>query len=224
MDRAGIPTAKWSAFSEQLAARRYVEQHPLPVVIKANGLAAGKGVAVCRTAGEALGFLDHVMTGRAFGDAGSQVVIEEYLAGPEMSAFAVCDGDKAVMTAPACDYKTIGDGDTGPNTGGMGAYSPPEFAASAGSETVHDLVFAPVLRQMAADGNPFRGILYAGLVMTAEGPKVLEFNCRMGDPEAQVVLPRLEGDLLASVLSVASGGPTDTAPLRWTTALASASL
>ena len=215
MDRAGVPTAQWGAFSDLPAARQFVEEHPLPVVIKANGLAAGKGVAICRTMDEALGFLDHAMASRAFGDAGDQVVVEEYLVGLELSAFAVCDGERAMMTAPACDYKTVGDGDTGPNTGGIGSYSPPEFARGADSFAVHDLVFAPVLRQLAADGNPFHGILYAGLIVTADGPRVLEFNCRMGDPEAQVVLPRLEGDLLASVLPVAAGGHVNPAQLRW---------
>jgi phosphoribosylamine--glycine ligase len=205
MDRAGVPTARWETFTEAADAKRYVLEQPMPVVVKADGLAAGKGVAVCQTVEDATAFIDQAMALDAFGEAGSRIVIEECLVGTEVSAFALCDGTKAAMTVPACDYKPIGDGNTGPNTGGMGSYSPSEFVSSADLRAVHDDVFVPVLAQMRADGNPFRGILYAGLMVHSEGTKVLEFNCRMGDPEAQVVLPRLRGDLLASAISIAEG-------------------
>ncbi len=205
MDRAGVQTARWKTFTDAADAKTYVLEQPMPLVVKADGLAAGKGVAVCQTVEEATTFIDQAMVLGAFGEAGVRVVIEECLVGTEVSAFALCDGSRALLTVPACDYKPIGDGDTGPNTGGMGSYSPSEFVSGDDLQAVHDDVFVPVLAQMRADGNPFRGILYAGLMVNSDGAKVLEFNCRMGDPEAQVVLPRLRGDFLASAMSIAEG-------------------
>ncbi len=215
MDQTGVPTASWRSFTDPAAAQRFVESHALPVVVKADGLTAGKGVAVCETVAGAQEFIELLMNRRRFGDAGVSIVIEECLVGTEVSAFALCDGERAVMLAAACDYKAIGDGDTGPNTGGMGSYSPPEAAIGVDLVDIYDRTIAPVLGRMAANGNPFRGILYAGLMFTAQGPKVLEFNSRVGDPEAQVVLPRLDGDFLAWVKSVAEGGPADLEPLSW---------
>ncbi len=214
MDRAGVPTARWKSFTESADAKRYVLEQPMPLVVKADGLAAGKGVAVCQTVDEATAFIDQAMVLGAFGEAGARIVIEECLVGIEVSAFALCDGTEALLTVPACDYKPVGDGDTGPNTGGMGSYSPSEFVSSDDLRAVHNDVFVPVLDQMRADGNPFRGILYAGLMVNADGAKVLEFNCRMGDPETQVVLPRLRGDLLASAISISEGSVPST-DLEW---------
>ena len=214
MDRVGISTANWASFDDASEARRHIEAQSMPIVIKANGLAAGKGVAVCRTVEEATAFVDDAMIQRAFGDAGARIIVEECLVGAEVSAFALCDGEQAVLTAPACDYKAIADGDIGPNTGGMGSYSPSEFVSDTDLKTVHDRVFNPILREMAADGTPFRGILYAGLMVTADGLRVLEFNCRMGDPEAQVVLPRLRGDLLSAVMAT-SRGSVKSLRLEW---------
>lgn len=205
MERSGVATAKWRTFDAYEPARSYISEHPLPLVVKADGLAAGKGVAVCNTHDEALRFLDEVMHARAFGDAGSRVIVEEALVGMEASAFALCDGERVLMTVPACDYKRIDDDDRGSNTGGMGSYSPPEFLDDSAIQSIQSDVFEPVLRRMAADGNPYKGVIYAGLMMTADGPKVLEFNCRMGDPETQVVLPRMSSDLLPVAQAAATG-------------------
>jgi phosphoribosylamine--glycine ligase len=187
MQAAGIPTAA-----------RLDEARP-PCVIKADGLAAGKGVFVCRSQRDA----DvAVQRARAIGDS---IVIEELLEGDEASLFAVCDGERALALPAARDYKRLESGDRGPNTGGMGAYSPVETLGEAETERLVDLVHRPVLAELAARGTPFTGLLYAGLMLTEAGPRVLEFNCRFGDPETQVVLPRLEGDLLSLLGSAANG-------------------
>jgi phosphoribosylamine--glycine ligase len=187
MDAAGVPTAK------RLAVARP------PCVVKVDGLAAGKGVFVCRTQAE----LDSAL--RATAAYEDMLVIEELLEGEEVSLFGICDGSEAVSLAPARDFKRIGDGDTGPNTGGMGAYSPVEGIAEAGVADLIAAVHRPVLAELARRGHPFVGLLYAGLMLTNEGPKVLEFNCRFGDPETQAILPRLEGDLLTTLRRAATG-------------------
>ena len=178
MQKAGVPTAACGVFTELEAAKSFVEEKGAPIVIKADGLAAGKGVVVAQTKEEALEALDQIMGG-VFGAAGSRVVIEEFLVGEEVSLLAFCDGKTALPLPSAQDHKAVFDGDTGPNTGGMGAYSP-----------------APILAEMARQGHPFTGILYAGLMMTKDGPKVLEYNVRFGDPECEPLLMRLESDLL----------------------------
>ena len=212
MDDAGVPTAAWIKFSDYSLAAEYVRTHPLPLVIKADGLAAGKGVAVCGTEQEALTFLHHVMRLRDFGDAGETVVIEEALSGPEFSAFAFCDGEEMLLLPPASDYKRVHDGDIGPNTGGMGSYSPPEFVNDRLMTDIRDTIILPVLRRMVEIGAPYNGILYTGLMVTDDGPKVIEFNSRMGDPEAQVVLPRITSDFLQLATATAAGTACRYAP------------
>ncbi len=215
MEHAGVPTAAWAHFSDYSHAAEYVRAHPLPLVIKADGLAAGKGVAVCDTDQEALAFLHHVMRLHDFGEAGDSVIIEEGLSGPELSVFALCDGEQMLFMPPASDYKRIQDGDVGPNTGGMGSYSPPEFVTDSLMADIRDTIFRPVLKRMVEIGAPYSGILYAGLMLTDDGPKVIEFNARMGDPEAQVVLPRLTTDFLQLATATAVG-KLDGVSLTWT--------
>lgn len=195
MRRAGVASAESATFDEPVEACRYLEGKSAPYVVKADGLAAGKGVLVTESVAEAKAWVDGCFDGK-FGNAGASVLIEDYLKGPEVSVFAVCTESGAKPLAPARDYKRLGDGDAGPNTGGMGSYSPvDDLPAGLVDETIESVI-NPVLAQMAEDGNPFTGFLYAGLVLTATGPKVLEFNVRLGDPETQTILPRLETDLL----------------------------
>ena len=209
MDAAGVPTAPWTATSDRAEALAALDRSGPPWVVKADGLAAGKGVVVTedRTTAERA-VTDALVEGR-FGAAGATVVVEGFLAGPERSLFAVCDGEDAVLLVPAQDHKRIGDGDTGPNTGGMGAFSPvPGFAlGDARVDALRDTHVLPVLREMARRGTPFRGLLYVGLVDTIDGPQVLEFNVRLGDPEAQVVLPRLTSSPSALLRAAAVGSP-----------------
>ena len=195
MQKAGVPTAACGVFTELEAARAFVEEKGAPIVIKADGLAAGKGVIVAQTKEEALDALDRIMGG-VFGEAGSRVVIEEFLVGEEVSLLAFCDGTTALPLPSAQDHKAVFDGDTGPNTGGMGAYSPAPILPDTDLEKMADLAIRPILKEMARQGHPFTGILYAGLMMTEDGPKVLEYNVRFGDPECQPLLMRLESDLL----------------------------
>ena len=195
MERAGVPTGDSWAFGEPGPAKMHLDQLEGPFVVKADGLAAGKGVLVTDDREEAMVWVDYCFEG-AFGEAGSHVVIEEYLAGPELSVFAVCTEKGAVALEPARDYKRLGDGDAGPNTGGMGAYSPVGDLPDGLLAEVMEDVIAPTLGQMEAEGNPFTGFLYAGLVLTEDGPKVLEFNVRLGDPECQAILPRMESDFV----------------------------
>lgn len=204
--RHGIPTAPYRTFeaSEHAAARAFVEAHGAPVVVKADGLAAGKGVTVAATIEEALAALDAAFGG-AFGAAGARVVVEDVLEGEEASLFALCDGRNALLLGTAQDHKRAFDGDRGPNTGGMGAYSPPPLLAPATIERVMAEIVRPTLAGMAREGTPFRGILYAGLMIGPAGPKLVEFNVRMGDPECQVVLPRLMTDLGQLLLGAADG-------------------
>jgi phosphoribosylamine--glycine ligase len=197
MIAAGVPTAGHVATAVRDEAIAALDRFGAPWVVKADGLAAGKGVVVTSVREEAVAAIDAALIDRAFGDAGDLVVIEEFLDGPERSLFAVCDGDDAVLLAPAQDHKRAHDGDAGPNTGGMGAFCPVEGFAlgDAHVERLLDVIVRPVLATMAALGTPFRGLLYAGIVDTAQGAKVLEFNVRLGDPETQVVLPRLTSSL-----------------------------
>ena len=202
---AGVPTARHAAFTEPAAAVAYLRTLDPPYVVKTDGLAAGKGVLVTESLDEAADDVAAKLAGRAFGDAGRTVVIEEGLSGPELSVLCVCDGTRAVPLAPAQDFKRLGDGDTGPNTGGMGAYSPVPVAGPAVVEVVVEKAVEPTLAALRAQGIDYRGVLYAGLMLTAEGPKVLEYNVRFGDPEAQVVLPRFAGDLAAFLAAAADG-------------------
>ena len=195
MQKAGVPTAACGVFTELEAAKSFVEEKGAPIVIKADGLAAGKGVVVAQTKEEALEALDQIMGG-VFGAAGSRVVIEEFLVGEEVSLLAFCDGKTALPLPSAQDHKAVFDGDTGPNTGGMGAYSPAPIVPDAELEKMADIAIRPILAEMARQGHPFTGILYAGLMMTKDGPKVLEYNVRFGDPECEPLLMRLESDLL----------------------------
>jgi len=205
---AGVPTARFGVFDDPVAARAYLGTLPGPWVIKTDGLAAGKGVLVTGSRAEAEADIDAKLSGDAFGEAGRTVVVEEGLEGPECSLLVLCDGERLAPLAPAQDFKRLGDADRGPNTGGMGAYSPVGFV---GPELVDRLVeeaVAPLVSVLRARGIDYRGVLYAGLMLTADGPKVLEFNVRFGDPEAQVVLPRLETDLVTLLAEAASGALT----------------
>ena len=180
-------------------------------VVKADGLAAGKGVAVCPDRETALAAIDSILVGGAFGEAGSTVVVEELLEGDEVSLLALCHGQAARPLAAAQDFKRVGDGDTGPNTGGMGAYSPVPWFGSAATAEAARLVHEPLLAELARRGIPFSGCLYAGLMLTADGPRVLEYNVRFGDPETQALVARLDGDLAAALLAIAHGAPEDVA-------------
>jgi phosphoribosylamine--glycine ligase len=204
-DAAGIPTGKWERFEDAEAAREFVRRRGAPIVIKADGLAAGKGVVVAATEAEALTAIDSIMERRVFGDAGAAVVIEECLVGEEVSLFALCDGQAAVLLGSAQDHKRVGDGDTGPNTGGMGAYAPVPSFPPAAEQVAFDRVIRPALAEMAARGTPFRGVLFAGLMLTDDGPKLIEFNVRFGDPECQILLLRLRSDLLPALQAACDG-------------------
>ena len=205
MARHGIPTARFRTFHEMEGARRYGRDLGAPLVVKADGLAAGKGVIVCRTLDEVDRALARCFEERAFGESGLTVVMEEFLEGEEASFFALSDGAAVLPLAAAQDHKTVFDGDQGPNTGGMGAYSPAPVLDAALAERVMADVVRPVIAAMSKEGTPYAGVLYVGLMITRDGPKVIEFNCRFGDPECQAILPRLEGDLLALLLAAATG-------------------
>lgn len=211
LDRAGVPTARHRSFAEPEAAIGFLGSLAPPYVVKTDGLAAGKGVLVTESLAAASADVRAKLAGTAFGAAGARVVIEEGLTGPELSLLVVCDGTRAVPLAPAQDFKRIGDGDAGPNTGGMGAYSPVPAAPPAVVDLVMDRAVEPTLAALRAEGIDYRGVLYAGLMLTADGPKVIEYNVRFGDPEAQVVLPRLASDL-AELLAGAAAGSIREAP------------
>jgi len=214
LKKYGIPTAAYETFDRYEDALAYVESRPLPIVIKADGLAAGKGVVVARTREEAVEALRRAMVERVFGASGDRVVIEEFMEGQEMSILSFVDGETVRPMVPAQDHKPVFDGDRGPNTGGMGTYAPlPHIPESVVREAVERII-KPTAKAMVAEGRPFRGVLYAGLMVTADGPKVVEFNSRFGDPEAQVVLPLLESDLLDVLLAVVEGR-LDRADIRW---------
>jgi phosphoribosylamine--glycine ligase len=202
---AGVPTATYGSFTEIEPARAHLEGMAGLYVIKTDGLAAGKGVLVTESLAEARDAVASYLSGEAFGDAGRRVVIEEGLTGPELSLLAVCDGRRAIPLAPAQDFKRIGDGDAGPNTGGMGAYSPVPAVGPDLVGQIMDEAVEPTLARLRSLDIDYRGVLYAGLMLTPDGPKVLEYNIRFGDPEAQVVLPRFESDLAELLLGAASG-------------------
>lgn len=205
MTKHGIPTARYGVFDDHQAAREYLDHCPIPVVIKADGLAAGKGVVVAETRREAEAAVREMLVEKKHGAASSVVVIEEFLVGEEFSLMAFVHGDLVVPLQIAQDHKRAYDGDTGPNTGGMGAYSPvPQISPEIIKEAV-DTVLQPAVHALLAEGRFFSGVLYAGLILTAEGPKVIEFNARLGDPETQVVLPRLKSDLIEVILKLMAG-------------------
>jgi phosphoribosylamine--glycine ligase len=205
MEKYGIPCPKGAIFSSYAEARAYLRKQQLPVVIKADGLAAGKGVIVANSWAEADRALSDIMESRIFGPAGDMVIIDEYLAGQEVSLIAFTDGKTVSPMVPACDYKKIGDGDQGPNTGGMGSYSPPGFFSAQMTEKVTRDILLPTVKAMAKEGMPYKGVLYAGLMIVDGEPVVLEFNARFGDPETQVILPLLKTDLVDILMAVVKG-------------------
>ncbi|MBY0429121.1 MAG: phosphoribosylamine--glycine ligase [Alphaproteobacteria bacterium] len=233
--KAGIPTARYARFTDIEKAKAYVEQYGAPIVIKADGLAAGKGVTVAMTSGEALAAIDTAMRDNAFGSAGASLVIEEFMEGEEASFFALADGETAIAFAHAQDHKRAFDGDKGPNTGGMGAYSPAPIITPALHDEIMQRIILPTAKQMVKDGTPFRGVLFAGLMLTKEKagpvapslfitgaeasqykivPKLIEYNARFGDPETQAMLPRLKSDLL-DVLHKTALGRLNEVKLEW---------
>ena len=208
MQRHGIPTAEFSVCDNLEAAEADLRRRGLPLVLKADGLAAGKGVYVVRTQQEAQAALQELFVQRRFGDAAQQVLIEECLEGPEVSIFALCDGYSYRLLGVAQDHKRAHDGNRGPNTGGMGAYSPVAFLSREALQNIEQSILAPTLVGMLDEGVPYRGFLYLGLMMTSDGPQLLEYNCRLGDPEAQVLLPRMQSDFLDLVVAAESGDVT----------------
>ena len=213
-DAAGIPTARWEAFTDSHHALDFVARRGAPIVVKADGLAGGKGVVVAQTVEEAEAAVIACLREVRFGAAGSTVVIEECLVGHEVSVFALCDGHDAIFLGAARDYKRVGDGDIGPNTGGMGAIAPPPGFTHDTQALVMETIIRPALAEMARRGAPFTGILFAGLMLTDQGPKLIEFNVRFGDPEAETLLPLLAGDLVPALVAACAGGIADVA-LTW---------
>jgi phosphoribosylamine--glycine ligase len=214
MEKYGIPCPKGAIFSSYAGACEYLrEQHP-PVVIKADGLAAGKGVIIASSLAEARKALSDIMEAKIFGSAGDRVIIDEYLSGREVSLIAFTDGKTVSPMVPACDYKKIGDGDQGPNTGGMGSYSPPGFFSAGMTKKVTKDFLLPTVRAMAKEGLPYKGVLYAGLMIVDGEPVVLEFNARFGDPETQVILPHLKTDLVDILMAVVQGN-LDRVNIEW---------
>src|SRR5260221_8409837 len=210
----GIPTGAYGRFRDAAEAKAFVRRRGTPIVVKADGLAAGKGVTVATSIAEAEAAIDEAMVAQRFGAAGAEVVIEEFLEGEEASFFALVDGAHALPLATARDHKRVGEGDTGPNTGGMGAYSPPPCLTPALERELMDRIIMPTVKGMAAEGRPFKGVLYAGLMLTREGPQLIEYNVRFGDPECQALMPRLMSDLLPALLA-ARDGVLDGFDLRW---------
>lgn len=212
--RHGIPTAAYGRFTDLRAAEAFIEDRPLPIVVKADGLAAGKGVTIAETLDEARAAAREMLAERRFGDAGEEIVIEEFLAGEEASFFALVDGETALPLAAAQDHKRVGDGDTGPNTGGMGAYSPAPVVTDEVAERIMARIVRPTVSAMKAEGVPFRGVLYAGLMIEDGEPRLLEYNVRFGDPECQALMVRLASDLLPALVASADG-VLDMFDLRW---------
>ena len=205
MKKYGIPTAAYEVFSDPKEALAYLETAPIPTVIKADGLALGKGVTVAMTREEACDAVREIMEDKKFGKSGDQIVIEEYLEGPEVSVLSFTDGTTVKPMVSSMDHKRAEDGDKGPNTGGMGTIAPNPFYTEDVAKTCMETIFLPTIRAMKAEGREFRGCLYFGLMLTKDGPKVIEYNCRFGDPETQVVLPLLESDLLTVMQAVTNG-------------------
>ncbi|MFC1899875.1 phosphoribosylamine--glycine ligase [Chloroflexota bacterium] len=214
MQKYKIPTARSQSFSNYSQAGEYVQNQKAPLVIKADGLAAGKGVIVATSKEEALDALTLIMKNRAFGDAGNRVLVEEYLSGREMSALAFTDGTTIVPMAAACDYKAAFDGDAGPNTGGMGSYSPPHFYKPGLAKKILNTIMAPTVEAMRSEKQTYRGVLYSGLMLTDKGLKVLEFNARFGDPETQVILPLLKTDIV-DIFRTTINGNLDKINVEW---------
>jgi phosphoribosylamine--glycine ligase len=215
MRDAGVPTAEHRTFTSLGGAEAYVRERGAPIVVKASGLAAGKGAVVCGTVEEALDATRAMLGDLSFGEAGREVVVEDFMEGEELSVFAVTDGTHPLLLLPSQDHKQVGEGDTGPNTGGMGAYAPVSIATKEILYEARTRVFEPTLRALAERGCAFEGLLYAGLMQTDEGLKVVEFNCRFGDPETQVVLPLMESSLLELMIAVAEGGSLGDLTVRW---------
>jgi phosphoribosylamine--glycine ligase len=214
MEKGGVPTAASASFTDFNLARDYISARGAPLVVKADGLAAGKGVTVCTTPEQALAAVEDALVREAFGHAGRRVLIEEFLDGEEASILALIDGEHVVLLDSAQDHKRVGDGDTGPNTGGMGAYSPAPVATPAVLDVVREQVFARTLAELRRRDITFKGVLYAGIMLTSKGPKVLEFNVRFGDPETQAILARWDGDLLPALQACVDGTLTE-AHVRW---------
>lgn len=212
--RHDIPTAAYGRVTDIPAARAFIAEHGAPIVVKADGLAAGKGVIIAETVEQANAAVDDMLESGAFGAAGAEVVIEEFLGGEEASFFVLCDGETALPLASAQDHKRVGDGDTGPNTGGMGAYSPAPIVTDALVETIMKSIINPTMAGMKAEGKPYKGVLYAGLMIENGQPKLLEYNVRFGDPECQVLMMRLMSDLLPALIASADGVLKDF-DLRW---------
>ena len=205
MKKYGIPTARYQNFTDYDKALTYLENHPIPVVIKASGNAAGKGAVICNSLSEAKSTLKEMMVDKVFGDAGLEVVIEEFMVGEEASIFAICCGENYVTLPAAQDHKAIYDGDRGPNTGGMGSYAPAPVVDSKLMTEIEETIIKPTLKGMISEGSSFSGLLFTGIMITEEGPKVVEFNCRFGDPETQVILPQMDGTLGNLLLQSAKG-------------------
>ena len=216
MSRARIPTAEFAVFTQPAPAKAWARERDGRVAVKADGLARGKGVIVCDDLKDAEAAIDAMIVEERFGRSGKKIVLEERLEGPELSLLAVTDGTDVIPLAPARDYKRAHDGDQGANTGGMGAYSPPKGVDESLIDEIVERVMRPAVQELATSGDEFRGTLYAGLMLTENGPRVLEFNARFGDPEAQVVLPRLVSDFVALALAAAKGGLAAHPDLRWT--------
>lgn len=214
MTKYGVPTAAYEVFTNVKEAKHYAIEAEMPAVIKADGLAAGKGVVICDSAEQAVATLGQMMEEKIFGEAGSKVVIEKKLEGEELSILVLTDGKKIIPLASARDHKRAYDHDHGPNTGGMGAFSPSMKIPEREIGTIIDVAVRPIIEGMARDGMPYRGVLYAGLMMTKDGPFVLEYNCRFGDPETEVILPRLQSDLLPVLMQIANGC-LETENLEW---------
>lgn len=205
MDKYDIPTADYRVYTDYQEAKTFLTKHKGSIVVKADGLAAGKGVIVCRNRDESLTALDRIMQVREFGDAGNKVVLEECLVGDEVSVMALSDGENIIYMVPSQDHKRIFDNDQGPNTGGMGAYAPTPHISEAMMQQIKTTIVEPTIKGMALEGRPYKGVLYAGLMMTSDGPKVLEYNVRFGDPETQVILPLAESDLMEAILASREG-------------------
>ena len=212
--RHGIPTARYNRFRDAGNAKIFARTMPLPVVVKADGLAAGKGVIICNSHDEAEAAIDSMMVGHQFGQAGDSVVVEEFLDGEELSFFALSDGEHALPMISAQDHKRVGDGDTGPNTGGMGAYSPAPVATPEIEARIMKEIVRPAIAGLKAEGRPFKGVLFAGIMVTRDGPKLIEFNARFGDPECEVLCIRLMSDIVPALVASADGTLEDF-DLRW---------
>jgi phosphoribosylamine--glycine ligase len=212
--RHNIPTAAYERFTDVAKAEAYIRAQGAPIVVKADGLAAGKGVVVAETEQQAIDAVHDMLAGNRFGAAGASVVIEEFMEGEEASLFALCDGEHALALAGAQDHKRVFDGDKGPNTGGMGAYSPAPILDDAMIEQAMREIVLPTVRGLAADGMPYKGVFYAGLMIGPKGPRLVEYNCRFGDPETQVLMMRLKSDILPALMACADGGLSHF-DLRW---------